>query len=82
MDLNASVTVTLSRNDFGQILDALYCRLESWQETERYFLTGRTESDGVINDCRDAEEARSIVSVYEGIIASMEKQLDRTCATP
>jgi len=82
MDLNAPVTVTLSRNQFGQILDALCCRLESWQETERYFLTGRTDSDSVINECGDAEEARNMIAVYEEILASMEEQLNAPCTTP
>ncbi len=38
-----TITVSLSRNDFGQILDALCVRRDDWRYTQRYLEEGHEE---------------------------------------
>jgi hypothetical protein len=75
MGHDANVSVTLPRNPFGQILDALHVRLESWEYTEQYLLNGAIDCDRTIEECSGAEEAREMISCYEKIIAAMAPQL-------
>lgn len=74
--MKENVVLTLARSDAGQILDALNIRLESWQCTERYLLTGCVEDDYMINECSGPEEAGNMISSYEKIINSIAGQLD------
>jgi hypothetical protein len=69
-------TLRLDRNDIGQILDGLRCRAESWRQTAEYLDSGCTNgANFILEECSDAEEARSIAEHYERIIHSIKKQL-------
>lgn len=68
------ITVTLSRNDLGQILDGLECRCDTWRVTARY-LMGEDIGQEPIEECSDAHEAEAIVETYERIMAELRVQL-------
>ena len=67
------VTVRLSRNDFGQILDGLECRRDVWRVTARY-LNGE-QVDEPIEECSDAHEAEAIADTYDRIMNEIRTQL-------
>jgi len=60
----------------GQILDALYLRLETWEYTEEYLNTGLVCKPYCIEECSDSNEARQIADYYKEIIGSIEEQTD------
>lgn len=67
------ISITLNRNDWGQIIDGLEVRLESWEATARY-LEGE-EVNQIIEECHDAAEARSVAATYERLIEDLNSQL-------
>ena len=67
------VSISLDRNDWGQIVDALQARRASWEVTVRY-LEGE-EVDQAIEECRDAEEARALVATYDRLIDELCSQV-------
>lgn len=67
------ITVLLERYEWGQILDGLRCRAETYEETVRYFETGYAESE--IAEVRDRNEANEIGRIYRAIISKIEKAL-------
>jgi hypothetical protein len=69
-----TVTVTLSSNDFGQMMDGLRGRLESWVYTAEYFATGETREDIAIEECSDLYEAKGMVMRYQKLIGELEAQ--------
>jgi hypothetical protein len=69
------ITIRLPRNDVGQILDALCIRRDEWRYTQRYLEEGYEEAGRVIEECKDADEARSIADYYDQIIATIRRQL-------
>ena len=71
----AHVTLRLDRNDVGQILDGLVCRLEAWQVTQQWFEDGYLEEDQQIEECDDFEEAQRMVKTYERLIQIVREQL-------
>jgi hypothetical protein len=70
------ISISLDRNDWGQIVEGLEARRASWEVTTRY-LEGQ-EVDQVIEDCHDAEEARALVATYDRLIIELHSQL-RAC---
>ncbi|MCB0221945.1 MAG: hypothetical protein KDH09_19765 [Chrysiogenetes bacterium] len=73
--MDDSVTITLSRNDLGQILDGLECRCDTWRATARY-LMGEDIGAQAIEECSDAAEASAIAATYERIMDAMRVQLN------
>lgn len=71
--LLGQVSISLSRNDWGQIIDGLEARRASWEVTARY-LEGEAV-DEAIEECGDAGEARGLVAVYERLIGELRSQL-------
>ena len=70
------LTIRLDSDDVGQLLDGLRCRTEAWHGTAEYMETGYcVRDDFMIEECRDAEEARAIAAHYDRIISSIEKQV-------
>jgi hypothetical protein len=67
------VSISLDRNDWGQVVDGLQARRTSWEVTARY-LEGK-EVDQAIEECRDAEEARALVATYDRLIDELCSQL-------
>ena len=72
--MNENVTLTLSKPDVAQILDALYQRLETWKYTEQYLQTGYADESHCVEECTGAKEARQIAERYSTIIRSIERQ--------
>lgn len=69
------VTLTLSRLDAGQVLDALHERMHIWQITRQYLETGHSDPTAIIEECSDPDEAQSIADYYQSIIETIEAQL-------
>lgn len=70
--------IELDEQEWGQLLDGLECRAESWRRTAKYL---RTEElpDGeffVIEECRDEDEAEELAAHYEAIIKNIQSQMD------
>ncbi|MGH6946888.1 MAG: hypothetical protein ACREDZ_06130 [Kiloniellales bacterium] len=68
-----TISISLDRNDWGQIVEGLEARRASWEGTVRY-LEGE-EVDQLIEDCRDAEEARAVAATYDRLIGELCRQL-------
>ncbi len=64
------IAVVLDDNEWGQILDGLRCRVETYEEAIRYYETGYAESE--IAEVRDANEARELADLYKDIIGKIE----------
>jgi hypothetical protein len=74
--MGMTYTIRFEANDLGQLLDGLRSRSESWHDTEEYFESGYSpREDFVIEECNDAEEARTIADHYDRIITSIETQM-------
>lgn len=58
----------------GQILDALYLRLDIWEYTEEHINTGLVREPYCIEECSGADEAHQIANYYKEIIESIEEQ--------
>ena len=67
------VSISLSRNDWGQIVEALEARRASWEVTALYFEGKATHEP--IEECHDTEEARAMVATYDCLIAELCLQL-------
>ena len=67
------IAVVLEENEWGQILDGLRCRAETYEETVRYYESGCAESE--IAEVRDVDEARELAELYKGIIERIQKAL-------
>ena len=74
--MDKNITLTLPSLMIGQILDALYMRLESWEYTEEYLNTGYVHEPYCIEECSNTDEAHQIADYYKEIIESIEKQAD------
>jgi hypothetical protein len=75
--MNKIVTLNLSENMVGQILDGIRERMKVWRNTEQYMEVGYTDDEfGNIEECSSVEEARNIAEYYEEIISCIEQQLD------
>lgn len=73
-----NVTLRLSEDDIGQILDGLRCRAEAWRKTASYLRTGDSGDElFVIEECSDADEASGLAFRYEAIIRTIAEQLRR-----
>lgn len=70
------VTLKLSRNDVGQIIDGLGSRRDSWRDTQRYLEEGYMETERTIEECSDAEEASGLADCYDRIISVIQSRLD------
>jgi len=73
--MDENITLTLSKLDIAQILDALYQRLETWKYTEQYLQTEYIDENYCVEECFNAEEAHIIARYYDEIIKSIEKQV-------
>jgi hypothetical protein len=71
----ADVTITLDRNDLGQILDGLNESLEAYEFTARFFEDGQNPDNLTIEEVRDSREALSIAADYRRIIERISTQL-------
>lgn len=71
-----TVTLTLSRNYAGQIIDGLQCREDAYRQTAEYLETGLVQnSDFIVEEVSDASEARSLADFYAQIIHTISQQM-------
>lgn len=76
--MDKNITLNLPLLMVGQILDALYMRLETWEYTKEYLNTGHVREPNLIEECSNPDEARQIADYYKEIIKSIEKQAEIT----
>ncbi len=74
--MDKNITLTLPLLMVGQILDALYMRLKSWEHTEEYLNKGHVQEPYCIEECSNPDEAHQIADYYKDIIKSIEEQAD------
>jgi len=72
-----NVTLSLTRTDIGQILDAVAIAAEQWEATHDFIISQRMPDDVVVRDCDDAIEADTIARTYRDIIRTVESQLPK-----
>ncbi len=69
------ITLQLTSNQVGQILDGLRCRQETYQKTADCLNNSpNADPSFVIEDVKDAEEAENMVRIYREIIHSLKQQ--------
>ncbi|MBN2702996.1 MAG: hypothetical protein JXR23_02195 [Pontiellaceae bacterium] len=66
-------TVELDAVEWGQVLDALSCRIEQYEETIRFYETGYATS--LIEEVRDVEEARFLRDTYQHIVENIRREI-------
>jgi hypothetical protein len=77
-----TVKLELPRNDVGQIIDGLCCRLDAYRKTAEYFETGSCSDAGfVIEEVTDAAEARELEERYAQLIRALQEQVREQVAT-
>ena len=71
--MDKQIAITLSGNDWGQIIDGLECRREVWNDTVRY-LEGENVN-ALIEECSDVQEARNLEAIYDRLIRELRQQI-------
>ena len=67
------VSLTLTRNDLGQIIDGIEQRAELYERTARYLDTDSpNDAEDGIAEVRDSDEARGIAEHYRAIIGHLD----------
>jgi hypothetical protein len=73
----ATVTVTLSSNDFGQMMDGLRERQTAWRITAEHWRGEEDHAEAMeygIQECSGEDEAQKIADHYQKLIADLEGQ--------
>ncbi len=72
--MKALYSLKLNENDLGQIIDGLEARAAAWEKTEEYLRTNNSPRDFIVEECNNADEARSLARNYRSIIANITNQ--------
>jgi hypothetical protein len=69
--------IELDENEWGQVLDGLVVRAESWRRTAEFMKTWEMPAGElfVIEECGDSEEADEIAVRYEVMIQNIQRQM-------
>jgi len=72
------IQIDLDEHDWGQLLDGLEIRAESWRRTAEYLRTGDIPEGELflIEECGNEEEADGIAARYEAIIRNILRQME------
>ena len=74
--MGKQLEIKIDSLDFGQILDGLRSRQESWTHTAIYLRDNFFPDDAfVCEECDDPDEAEKIADHYQRIIRSIEQQI-------
>ena len=70
--------IELDEQDWGQLLDGLEIRAESWRRTAEYLRSGDMPDGEIflIEECGDEEEADEVAAHYEAIITNIQMQME------
>ena len=72
------ITIKLSQNDLGQIIDGLEVRRKAWQDTANFLRDEYSPDDSFIcEECTDEDEAQNLADWYERIINSLTQQAEK-----
>lgn len=72
----ATYRIELDELDFGQLLDGLEIRAESWERTAGYLRSGFVDGDYIVEECSKPEEAEGIAAHYRSLIRTIRKQME------
>jgi hypothetical protein len=72
--MSHEVSITLDKNDWGQIIDGLTCRAEQYELTGKYY--DGASGEGEILDVRGAVEARGLALWYRRLVQQIRGQLN------
>ena len=75
MRLSRKIAVVLDDSEWGQVLDGLRCRLETYEETVRYYESGYAEIE--IAEVRDMDEASQMANLYCSIIGKINQAMKK-----
>lgn len=67
--MTKKIAIELDSNEWGQIIDGLTIRAESYENTIRYYETGY--ADEFVEEVSSADEARTIAAFYREIIGKI-----------
>jgi|GEM_PF-1736516 len=71
-----TVTLELSRDDLGQLAEALDSRIDQWCATREYLKNGTVAE--FIEECHDVAEAEYMVAKYRNIQLILHDTLEKT----
>ena len=61
--------------DFGQLIDGLCARRDSWEKTAKWLRGELADPDFIIEECDDEEEAQGLADHYSEIIETLLEQV-------
>jgi len=70
-----NVTLSMSRNDAGQLLEGIDILVDQWEATVEYLATGRIREDICIRESHSLHEAEKITSIYRGLRETVSHQM-------
>jgi hypothetical protein len=70
--------IELEEQDWGQLIDGLEIRADSWKRTAQYLRDGELPEGEffMIEECGDDEEAEEVAAHYEAIIRKIQSQME------
>ncbi len=63
------ISIRLSRNDVGQLLEGINVLIEQWDATAHFLSTGEMTADACIRESSDSHEAACIAKLYRTLSA-------------
>lgn len=76
--MRTEISITLTQNEIGQVLDGLEVRADAWEKTAAYLQPDGVpeDQDFVIEECSSADEAEAIANQYRLIMRKIKSQLE------
>ena len=71
------VTIRLSQNDLGKILEGLNEKMKIWTDTEEYLRFNASLRNRAVKECSDPDQAEAAAKYYQNIIDDIKSQLER-----
>lgn len=68
------ITITLTRNDLGQLIDGLDVLIDQWNATTEYLNDGTIREDVCLREVHSANESHKIASHYQRIRDNLVSQ--------
>ena len=67
------VTLTLPRQDLGQLMDGIEVLIDQWEATRQYHETGEAPEGVLIREASDADEAAWAIGRYREILGRLRE---------
>jgi hypothetical protein len=73
--IDEELTLRISRNDLGQIIDGVDVLIEQWDATAEFLETGIAPEDVCIREASSVRECRAIADRYRSIRRRLRAQV-------